>query len=87
MVSQKRKLVLVTGLSTQKAYELLSNSRHDVEHFRPDILQKVLDAGDVERGDEACGLFDAADKMNALVLTAVKHGYGPGMYVHSIVGF
>lgn len=65
----------------------MDNSRHDVKHFRPDILQKVLDAGDVGRSDEVCGLFDAADKSNALALIAVKHDYGPGTYVHSLVGF
>ena len=76
--------MLVTGLSKRKAQELLDSSKHDISNFRPDILQKVLDSGD---NDELCGVLDVADKKNALVLMAVKHGYGPGMYVHELVGF
>ena len=74
----------MTGLSKWKVQELLDGSKHDVSNFRPDILQKVLDSGE---DDELCGLLDAADKKNALVLMAVKHGYGPGTYVHELVGF
>lgn len=48
------------------------------------MLQKVLDNGG---NDEICGLFDVADKRNALVLMALMHGYGPGTYVHELVGF
>ena len=76
--------MLVTGLSKRKAQELLDSSKHDVTNFRPDMLQKVLDSGD---DDELCGLLDVADKKNALVLMAVKQGYGPGTYVHELVGF
>ena len=74
----------MTGLSRRKAQELLDGSKHDVTNFRPDMLQKVLDSGD---DDELCGLLDVADKENALVLMAVKRGYGPGTYAHELVGF
>ena len=76
--------MLVTELSKRKVQELLDGSKHDVSNFRPDMLQKALDSGD---NDELCGLLDVADKKNALVLIAVKHGYGPGTYVHELIGF
>ena len=74
----------MTGLSKRKVQELLDDSKHDVSNFRPDMLQKVLDSGD---DDELCGLLDVADRKNALVLMAIKRGYGPGTYVHELVGF
>lgn len=77
----------MAGIGKHKAQELLDNSKHDVTHFEPSILQEVLDAWENFRNDMLCGLFDARDKANALCFAMAKHEYGPGTNVHTLVGF
>lgn len=77
-------LVLVSGLTKDRTYELLNCSKHNISNFNPNSLQQSLDAGD---DSDMCGLFDSTDKSNVLALIAIKRDYGPATYIHKLLGF